>query len=142
MQTHTLTSAWGGGAGTRSLGSWAGPQTLGHRKGTPARPLPFPHLGVCGRYGGGGLSECIRAPSECHQRDPLGQGLPVPTEPAGPGRGSSSSQPRSKCRIQGKSLDKGMAPTWALPQSGPELSVGVGIYSGGWAMVGGKRGHA
>ena len=53
MQTHTLTSAWGGGAGTRSLGSWAGPQTLGHRKGTPARPLPFPHLGVCGRHGGG-----------------------------------------------------------------------------------------
>lgn len=35
-----------------------------------------------------------------------------------------------------------MAPTWALPQSGPELSVGVGIYTGGWAMVGGERGHA
>lgn len=57
--TRTRTPAWGEGAGTRSLGGWAGPQTLGSRRGSPARPPPDPRPRV--RGDGGGLGECIRA---------------------------------------------------------------------------------
>ena len=53
------------------------------------------------------------------------------------GQGSSSPQPGSKCRVQGKGLGKGTAPTRALPRGGPEPSVGVGICTGGWGRGGG-----
>lgn len=50
LRTHTHTA--GEGAGSRSLGNWAGPQTLRHWRGTPAGPPTQPPPRVCGRCRG------------------------------------------------------------------------------------------
>lgn len=47
-QLRTHTHAAGEGAGSRSLGNWAGPQTLRHWRGTPAGPPTQPPPRVCG----------------------------------------------------------------------------------------------
>lgn len=78
-------------------------------------------------------------PTGMSPRDPLGRGPPAPTEPAGRGRGSFSSQPGSKCRVQGKGWAK------ARPPLGPSLEAGLSrvqvwaLHRRLWAWWGGGR---
>ena len=105
--THTHASPREG-AGTRSLGSWAGAQTLRHWRGTPAGPPPHPCPRVCGRRRGlfsvsgprGNVT--VGAPGlESRPPEPLGEVqdplAPGPGKVQGLGRGSGQrhSPPRA-----------------------------------------------
>lgn len=83
---------------------------------TPANP---PAPGVCGRYRGGGLSECIGAPRECHRETPLDGDRQLPQNQQGEAEGplapSLGQSAGSRARVWAK----------ARPPLGPSLEVGL-----------------
>lgn len=64
---------------------------------------------------GGGLNECVRASWECHQKGSLGPGPLAPTELAGSDGESFSTQPVSKCTVQGKGSGQSLDPHLGPP---------------------------